>query len=128
MIFLDENIPESQRQLLRGWGIRARQIGSDVGQKGMHDDTIIPLILKHRRSTFFTLDCDFFQKKLCHVRYCLVYLHMGQYEAAPFIRRLLCEKEFDTEAKRMGTIIRVSHTGLSVWRIHAEEQAYYDWA
>ena len=34
MNLLDENIPEHQRQLLRGWRISVRQIGVDVGDKG----------------------------------------------------------------------------------------------
>jgi hypothetical protein len=44
MILLDENILESQVQLLRGWRIRVRQIGKDVAEKGVKDDAIIPLL------------------------------------------------------------------------------------
>ena len=33
MNLLDENIPEHQRQLLRGWRVLVRQIGVDVGRK-----------------------------------------------------------------------------------------------
>jgi hypothetical protein len=35
MNVLDENIPEDQRELLRRWRIHTRQIGEDVGRKGM---------------------------------------------------------------------------------------------
>lgn len=46
MIILDENFPESQRQLLRGWRIHIRQIGYEVGRKGMQDEEeIIPFLL-----------------------------------------------------------------------------------
>ena len=45
MNILDENVPESQRQLLRSWRIRVSQIGDDVGRKGMKDEAIIPLLL-----------------------------------------------------------------------------------
>ncbi len=44
MNILDENISEDQRQLLRGWRIRARQIGHEVGRPGMQDGEIIPLL------------------------------------------------------------------------------------
>ncbi len=44
MNILDENVPESQRQLLRSWRIRVSQIGDDVGRKGMKDEAIIPLL------------------------------------------------------------------------------------
>jgi hypothetical protein len=49
-------------------------------------------------------------------------------EAAIFVRRLLCHREFDTEAKRMAAVIRVSHSGIAVWRLHAENEAQVDWA
>ena len=128
MIVLDENFPESQRQLLRGWRIPIRQIGYEVGRKGMKDDEIIPVLLRLRHPTFFTLDYDFYKRGLCHARYCLVCLDVGQYEAAVFVRRLLRHREFDTEAKHMGAVIRVSHRGLSVWRLHAEKAVRLGWA
>ena len=43
MNILDENIPESQRTLLRSRRIAVRQIGHDLGRKGMKDDEIISL-------------------------------------------------------------------------------------
>ncbi len=48
-------------------------------------------------------------------------------EVASFARRLLRHPEFDTQAKRMGKIIRVSSKGLWVWRLHAEHEAQLDW-
>ena len=44
MIVLDENMPEDQRLVLRGWRIRARQIGHEVGRAGMSDTEIVSLI------------------------------------------------------------------------------------
>lgn len=40
MNILDENIPASQRQLLKGWRVRVRQIGYDIGRKGMQDNKV----------------------------------------------------------------------------------------
>jgi hypothetical protein len=124
---LDENIPENQRRLLQSWRIAVRQIGQDIGRMGMQDDTIIPFLLKHRRPTFFTRDLGFYHRRLCHARYSLVCLAVDKYEAALFIRRLLRHREFNTQAKRMGAVVRVSHTGLSVWRSHAEKETTFDW-
>lgn len=104
MIVLDENFPEGQRQLLRGWRIRIRQIGYEIGRKGMEDHELIPFLLKLRRPTFFTLDNDLHKRSYCHSRYCLVYLDVWQYEAASFLRRFLHHREFNTDGKRMGTI------------------------
>ncbi len=127
MILLDENFPESQRQLLRSWRIRAQHIGYETSRKGMQDEEIIPFLHQLRRPTFFTLDDDFYKRKLCHAGYCLVFINAGQYEAASFIRRILRHTKFNTQAKRMGTIMRVSHIGITVWYLHAEEEVFVEW-
>ena len=127
MIILDENIPESQRLMLTNWRIKYRQIGIEIGKMGIQDDAIISLLLKYNRPTFFTLDSDFNNRKLCHPRYCLIFLDVGQYEAASFIRRFLRFKKFDTMAKRMGAIIRLSHMGLLVWRRNFDKSQKHYW-
>jgi hypothetical protein len=127
MNILDENILKDQRELLLGWRVRIRQIGYDIGRKGMTDEEIIPLLLQSRRPTFFTLDFDFYKPDLCHARYCLVCMAVRQDEAAVFTRRLLRHKEFNTQAKRMGKVIRLSPVILSVWQLHTEEEIHYDW-
>ena len=88
MNILDENIPESQRQLF----------------------------------------LDFYDYQLCHAGYCVACLAVGQYETASFIRRFLRHPVFDTQSKRRGTVVRVSHTGMKVWRIHAPSEEEIKWA
>jgi len=124
---LDENIPEDQRQLLESWRIRTRQIGSNIGRKGMKDNEILPLLLQSRNCTFFTRDQDFYERGLCHGRYCLACLAVDKDEVATFVRRLLQNPELDTNAKRMGLVIRASHIGLSVWRRDAKKEARLNW-
>jgi hypothetical protein len=128
MNILDENVLADQRQLLLSWHVPFRQIGYEIGRKGMQDEEIIPFLLRLRQPTLFTLDRDFYQRGLCHARYSLVYLDVKQSEAAQFVRRVLRHRELDTQAKRMGTVIRASHTRLAVWRLHAEKEVYFDWA
>jgi hypothetical protein len=127
MIIVDENFPEGQRQLLCGWRMHIRQVGFEVGRKGLKDSEIIPLILQLRSPTFFTLDSDFYKPKLCHLHYCLVYVDVVQYEAAFFVRRLLRHNEYKTHNKRKGTVIRISHTGISAWYLNAENEKHLDW-
>jgi hypothetical protein len=67
-------------------------------------------------------------RQLCHGRYCLVCVDVGQYAAAAFVRRLLHHQQFDTEAKRLGSVIRLSQRGLALWRLHAEEEIHVDWS
>jgi len=80
MNILDENIPNSQRQLLRSWRIRIHQVGHEIGRQRMKDKEIIPLLHRLPPVTFFNRD-------LCHDRYSLVCLAVGQYEVASFVRK-----------------------------------------
>jgi hypothetical protein len=53
---LDENIIDSQRRLLNSWRIPVRQIGYEVGRKGIKDREIIPFLHQLNQPTFFTRD------------------------------------------------------------------------
>jgi len=125
---LDENIVEDQRQLLRTWRIRVRQIGVDVGRQGMTDQEIIPLLQELGRVTFFTRDMGFYRRELCHRAYCLVYMATRQSEVASLVRRFLRHPIFDTRAKRMGRVVQVSHSGIRVWRLRAEVELAVGWS
>ncbi len=127
MNVLDENILESQRLLLRSRGIAVRQIGLDLGRKGMADEEILPFLLSLSQPTFFTRDLGLAGPRFCHARYCLVILAVGQYEVAHFVRRLLGNPSFDARAKRMGAVIRVMATGLVVWSRNAEQEIRIAW-
>ena len=127
MNIIDENIPEDQRQLLRGWHIRARQIGHEVGRPGMEDAEIIPLLHRIESSTFFTRDLGFYQRPLCHPNYCIVCLAVTAYEAASFIRRFLRHPQFQTQANRLGMVIRAGQRGITLWRLHSDEEEKAGW-
>lgn len=127
MIILDENFPDSQRQLLLSWRFSLKQVGFEIGREGMKDDEIIPLLHQLSQPTFFTLDSDFYHPKFCHKKYCLIFLNVTQYESAAFVRRVLKHKAFDTKAKRMGNVIRASHTGLHTWGLHAQDIELFGW-
>src|ERR1700733_15018287 len=99
MNILDENVPESQRALLRSRRVAIRQIGQDVGRMGMKDDEIIPLLHDLDRPTLFTLDGDFYDRDLCHEGYCLVHLDVEEETAAEYVRRLLRHPGLNTKAK-----------------------------
>lgn len=127
MNILDENILRDQRDLLRRWRIHVRHVGYDLFTKGVQDEGIIPLLQQRRRATFFTRDADFYRRDWCHGRYCLVYLNVDQEEAAASVRLLLRHPSFDTEAKRLGHVIRVSPAGLTFWRLHREREEHAAW-
>ncbi len=127
MNILDENIPESQRQLLRGWRIQVRQIGHEIGNRGMKDEAIISHLHQFRSVTFFTRDLGFYDNRLCHPNYCLVCLAAGKYEVASFIRRFLRHAAFNTSTKRMGKVIKITHIGMRIWQLHAEKEGLIVW-
>jgi predicted nuclease of predicted toxin-antitoxin system len=124
---LDENIPASQGQLLQGWGVHVCQIGFDLGRSGLQDEEIIPLLLRQRRPTFFTRDEDFDDRRLCHAKYCVVYLDVDKYEVATFVRRYLRHPACRTQAQRMGTVVRVSSARLVIWRLRATDAETLPW-
>ncbi len=63
MIILDENIPESQWQLLRSWRIRALLIGRDISEKGITDENLASFLIQQPRPTFFTRDEGFYDNR-----------------------------------------------------------------
>ena len=127
MNVLDENIVESQRQLLRGWRIRVRQIGHDLGRAGMPDEAIIPFLGQTRRVTFFTRDLGFYEAKNRSAYYCIVCLAIGQHEVAVFVRNLLRQRALNTRVKRMGKVLRVTHTGIRSWSLSSDQETALRW-
>lgn len=117
MILLDENVPEAQRLLLRSWRIPVRQIGLDVAQKGVKDDAIIPLLHSLGRTTFFTRDLGFFERRLVHPAYCLACLDVPQDEVASIVRRFLRHARYNTQRRRLGSVVRVGHRGMTRLRL-----------
>jgi hypothetical protein len=107
--------------------IRVKQVGRDFVIKGMDDVTLGAHLRSLRRTTFFTRDHDFFGSKWLHPNYCLVWLHMDKAEAASYIRRFPRHPHFNTKAKRMGTVVEVSPSGLKVWRLNHRRPEKIAW-
>jgi hypothetical protein len=66
---------------------------------------------------------DFFDRRRCHPGYCLVYLDVAEDQAAEYVRRILRHPRLDTQAKRMGTVIRANSAGIGLLRRHGDEEA-----
>ncbi len=93
----------------------------------MSDEEIIPLLRRLHRPTFFTRDLGLSDRHLCDSRYCVVVMPIDPEDVAVMVRRVLHHPAFDTQAKRMGTVIHASHSGLTVWRLHAASEERVDW-
>jgi hypothetical protein len=127
LIILDENILESQRQWLEAMGVSLRQVGVGWGRKGLQDADIVVALRGLRGSTCFTRDADFYSRDLCHRRYCLGVVAAGQHEVAAFVRRVLKHHAFDTRAKRMGRVLRISWGGIVSWQLQGEKEIFEAW-
>ena len=127
MNILDENIAASQRQRLRTWRIRVRQIGVDIGHKGLQDEEILPFLHQLSRPTFFTRDRGFYRREVCHRQYSIICLEVAPEEAAIFVRRVLQHPGLNTQAKRLGTVARAFHRGLGLLRLHVNEEEMLFW-
>lgn len=127
MNILDANIVASQREQLLAWRIRVRQIGRDLGHRFDPDANIIPLLRNRKGATFFTRDRDFWDARLANPRYCIVWLDVPTMQAAFYIRRFLRHSKFDSTAKRIGKVIQVRPTGLSVCYSPGAKTEAVDW-
>jgi len=127
LIILDENILDGQRLLLEASRIAVRQIGVDIGQKGLKDEEIVVLLRRQRNPRFFTRDAGFYLPIHRHRSYCLVVTSVGQYEVATFVRRFLRHPDFDNQSKRMGKVVRLSHAGVAVWRPRSQIVLHAVW-
>jgi len=127
VIVLDENILDGQRLLLEGWKIAVRQVGLDVGRKGLEDDDVVVLLRRLHQVTFFTRDLGFYAPSLRHPQYVIAVMAVRQYEVAAFIRRFLRHPLFDAHAKRAGRILRVAPTGIAYWQLRQEHEKLVGW-
>lgn len=128
MNLLDENIRVQQRRQLESWRIAVKQVGVDFGVKGLKDPQIVVLLQGLRKTTFFTRDADYDLQSLCHSSYCLVSMNVPQNQVATSVLRFLRHPDFDTHAKRMGSVVRLSHHGLSAWRVGSHLRLHTLWA
>jgi hypothetical protein len=128
MIILDENIPDEQADLLEKRRIHVRRIGREVGWFGMDDEEIIPLLHQLQRPTFFTLDSDYYKRRLRHKGYCLVHLVVEDEMIAGYIQALLRQSAFNTRAKRMGCVIQVQPSGIALWRMNVQTELDMEWS
>ncbi len=93
----------------------------------MKDPNIITDLHRLRRPTLFTLDKGFYDRQLCHRGYCLVVLEVRDDVVAQYVRRLLRHRSFNTQAKRMGSVVRVAPAGITAWRLHVQDEEHVPW-
>ena len=129
MLVIDENISEIEVWQLREWGVHVRQIGPDVAQTSATDENILPVLHHLKHPTFFTRDRDFWDPKLRHQKYCLVFLDIPEHEGeiAAAIRRFLSHPVFETHSKRLGKIVRIHFANIQFWQVGKQQLQAVPW-
>lgn len=127
MNLLDENIPRLQWESLQKAGVAVRQIGFELAYSSIADDSILVLLHRLKRVTFFTQDRDFLHRRLCHRAYCLVKLDIDPDDTGEYIRRFLRQPGFTTEADRLGKVVRVHAGGIQFWQIGSSLRKREPW-
>src|SRR5438128_639881 len=113
----DEDCPRTQVREIRRKVRSVAQIGEDCAEKGWKDrDQIIPY-LHGSGTTFHTQDSGFFDSRLCHADYCLVYYDVPPGELTQWVLRLLRHDVFRTHRKRLGKVIKVGPSKIVYWEL-----------
>jgi hypothetical protein len=127
LILLDENIVEEQRLTIRAWKKSIRQVGYEVGRKGLKDYEVIPVLRHLRNATFLTCDRDYYKSKLCNAKYCLVWFDIPADQFATYARMFLSHPYFQFQRNRLGKIIRVHATGINWIDASHGTERFVDW-
>lgn len=89
------------------------------------------ILRRQKQPTFITLDADFYHKRNCDRRYCLIYFilpPLEQNRLSELLRQLFHLPEFKTKAARMGKVVRISDEKIEFWRAGDEKRHAVRWA
>jgi hypothetical protein len=94
------------------------------------DDRIPDILRRLDRPTFLTIDQGFWDRALCHPRYCILCftLTTKQQQLLPdLVEALFRTPEFRTRAQRMGKVARISPRSIEYWQFHVPRVHHLSW-
>ena len=107
---LDANIEEENVFQLRR-PLKVKQIGVHFLPGDADDERITNLLGRLKTPTFITKDCkDFYKRQRLDKRYCIICVDIHRTEFVSAVRKIFRHPLFNTVAKRMGKVIRVTST------------------
>ena len=121
MILLDENVhQQSIMASIAAWYRGQVRSLTTLRPNTLIKDEAIPMVLRRvRQPTFVTTNvADFWRRVPAHSRYSIVCVALPNerlHELPSLLRQLLRLPEFNTKAKRMGKVIRVSPSQLQYY-------------
>ena len=114
---LDANIEEENLFRLRR-PLKVKQIGVHFLSGDTDDERIIDLSGRLKTPTFITKDCkDFYKRRRLDKRYCIICVDVHRTEFVSTVRKIFRHPLFNTVAKRMGKVIRVTSTHVNYFEV-----------
>jgi len=114
---LDANIEADNVSQLRR-PLKVKQIGVHFLPGSADDERIISLLRRLKTPTFVTKDCkDFYQRRRLDKRYCIICVDVHWTEFVSTVRKIFRHPLFNTVAKRMGKVIRVTSTHINYFEV-----------
>lgn len=102
------------------------KVGNGFGQKGLQDEEILRE-LHGSGETFHTQDQDYYRRQYCHSSYCIVYYDVDGSQLVASILRFLRHKDFNTHAKRLGKVIKVSLQHIEYYQVRQPGKVQVSW-
>ena len=130
MILLDENVhQQSLVASIAAWYRGQVRSLTTLRPDTLIKDEAIPIVLRRvRQPTFVTTNvADFWRRVPAHSRYSIVCIALPNerlHELPSLLRKLLRLPEFNTKAKRMGKVIRVSPSQLQYYERQGDHIAH----
>jgi len=122
---LDENMRRETYEAL-SCRMSFDKVGVGFGQSGWSDERIRSE-LHGSGKTFHTLDEGYYRPDNCHATYCLVYYDVPRGEVADYIWRFLRHPAFNTHAKRLGKVVKVTSQRIEYWEVGREGKEEVTW-
>jgi hypothetical protein len=103
---------------IRKW-ITARRLQELRPGELIRDDRVPEILLTLKSPTFITIDHGFWNARLCHPGYCVLFfaLRDDQQQLIPgLLRALLRRAGFRHRGDRMGKVVHIGAKGISYWQ------------
>src|SRR5262249_23352549 len=108
---------------LKAWTTVVRLQDLRPGERIL-DDRVPEILRTLRTPTFVTIDHGFWNRRLCHLDYCILYFDCAKNEQQllpALLRQLLRLPEFDTRTQRMGKVARIQQEKVRYWEVGAKK-------
>jgi hypothetical protein len=83
------------------------------------DDRVPEILQSLNKATFLTIDHGFWDRRLCHPDYCILYFALRkdeQHQLPRQLRRLFRLPQFRTRSAQMGVVARIQRETVVYWK------------